>query len=334
MTQARHPQAMLTIRARRWLVTLVEDDGWPVARAAERFGVSRTTAHKWVRRFRAEGLAGLADRSCAPHRRPHRISRAREQTILARRRAHLEGPAVIAAKLGENPSTVHRVLARHHQPSLRELDRPTRMPVRRYERDRPGELIHMDVKRQGRIPAGGGWRTHGRAQAPRLRDQRPAGQPRDGHPRLGYDYLHIAVDDHSRLAYTEIHPDERQHTAAGFAERAIAYFAAHNAPVEQIMTDNGSCYRSRPFAAVLAAHGITHRRTRPYRPQTNGKVERLNLTLKHEWAYARAYTDNNERAGWLARYLHYYNWHRPHTALGGRPPAGRLPVNDLARHHS
>lgn len=329
MGQRMHRQAMLTMRGRRMLAGLVVHEGWPIARAAERMNVSRPTARKWVRRYEAEGEAGLADRPATAHRRPHRLSAERERAIVAHRDAHAEGPHAIGWKLGENPATVHRVLARHGRPRLWELDRATRQVVR-YERDRPGELVHVDVKKQGRIPDGGGWRAYGRGQAGRLERQEGPHRP----ARLGFDYLHQMVDDRTRVAYAEIHPDDRAATAVAFTARAIAWFAARGVPIERVMTDNGSCYRSRAFRELLADRGIAHKRTRPYRPQTNGKVERLNLTLKHEWAYTDAYTSNQQRRQAFDRYLHYYNWHRPHSAHGGTPPMATLTGNNAAGNYT
>ena len=190
----------------------------------------------------------------------------------------------------------------------------------RYERDRPGELIHVDIKKQGRIPDGGGWRTHGRAAM--------SGRHRGD----GYDFVHAAVDDRSRLAYAEILADERKETASAFMTRAFSWFAARVVEVERVLTDNGACYRSRDFARTLAAAGAQHRRTRPYRPQTNGKVERFNLTLKWEWAYARSYETNASRTEELDRWLHHYNYHRPHMAHAGRQPITAL--NNVPRKHS
>mgnify|MGYP001949237887 CR=1 FL=1 len=313
------------------LVHRVEELGWPAARAAEAMGVSRATVYKWVRRFREEGEAGLADRSSRPHHLANRIDVGREIAIVRCRRQTLQGPHRIGWALGEAPSTVNRVLRRNHQPRLADIDRATRTVVR-YQRDEPGELIHVDVKKQGRIPDGGGWRIHGRATGtPRLRDQRPDG-PRDGRPRLGYDYLHIAVDDRSRIAYAEAHRDERKETAAAFITRAIAWFAEHGVHTQRVMTDNGSCYCSHTFANALAEAGATHKRTRPYRPQTNGKVERFNRTLKEEWAYAREYLSNQARLDDLARFVHDYNHHRGHYAHNGGTPMSL--VNNVPAKHT
>jgi transposase InsO family protein len=314
-----HPRAKLTVHGRRLLVERVLREGWSVPMAAEAQGCSAATGYKWIRRFRAEGSRGLSDRSSRPHHSPARLSPEREQAILERRRSTLEGPHRIAWTLGEAPSTVHRVLRRLGTPRLRDLDRPTRTIVR-YERQRPGELVHVDIKKQGRIPAGGGWRTHGRAAMP------------GRHRGDGYDYVHAAIDDRSRVAYAEILLDERKETASAFMTRALGFFASRGIPVERVLTDNGSCYRSREFARTLAEAGVAHRRTRPYRPQTNGKVERFNLTLKWEWAYARAYVSNASRTQALDRWLHEYNYHRPHMAHAGRPPISVL--NNVPRKYT
>jgi transposase InsO family protein len=258
------------------------------------------------------------------------LSPEREAAILQRRRDTLEGPHRIGWALGESHSTVHRVLRRNGMARLCDIDRATRTVVR-YERDRPGELVHVDVKKQGRIPDGGGWRIHGRgAGVARLRWQEP--HARDGRTRLGYDYLHIAVDDRSRVAYVEAHPDERKDTAAAFMARAIEWFADHGVTVERVMTDNGSCYRSGTFRDALSAGGVAHKRTRPYRPQTNGKVERFNLTLKLEWAYATAYDSNQARLDDLQRYVHRYNHHRGHMAHNGGTPMSA--VNNVPAKHT
>ena len=314
-----HPRAKLTVQGRLLLVERVLQGGWSVPMAAEAQGCSSATGYKWIRRFLAEGMEGLRDRSSRPHLSPERLSPDREAAILSRREATLEGPHRIAWALGEAPSTVHRVLRRLGAPRLRDLDRPTRTVVR-YERERPGELIHVDIKKQGKIPAGGGWRVHGRAAM--------AG----GHGGQGYDFVHAAVDDRSRLAYAEILADERKESASAFMTRAITFFADRGITVERVLTDNGACYRSREFARVLADAGVGHRRTRPYRPQTNGKVERFNLTLKWEWAYARPYETNDSRTAELERWLHHYNYHRPHMAHGGRTPITVL--NNVPRKHT
>jgi transposase InsO family protein len=288
------------------------EDGWPLRRAAERFQVSPTTAQRWADRYRTSGAAGMADRSSRPHASPRRTPTRTERRIIKVRLARRWGPARIAHLLGLVPSTVHRVLTRYRLARLTHLDRATGRPIRRYERDRPGELVHVDIKKLGSIPDGGGHRALGR-QAGR--------KTRSG---AGYSYIHTAVDDHSRLAYSEIHSDEKKETATAFWTRAQAFFTAAGITVERVLTDNGSCYRSHHWRDTLTAAGITHKRTRPYRPQTNGKVERFNRTLLDEWAYLRPYTSNEQRTAALEDFLHTYNYHRCHTALGGQPPISRV----------
>ena len=331
MEHRRHPRAKLTVEGRKVLVERVRGQGWPVARAAEAMGVSRACAHSWLKRFDEEGVAGLADRSSRPHSSPKRLSPQREAAIVKRREDTLEGPHRIAWALGESRSTVHRVLRRNGLPRLCDIDRATRVVVR-YQRDHPGELVHVDVKKQGRIPDGGGWRVHGKgAGVSRLHQQRGRAA-RGTNYRLGYDYLHIAVDDRSRIAYVEAHRDERKDTAAGFIQRAVDWFADLGIVVERVMTDNGSCYRSRVFRDTLAARGIRHKRTRPYRPQTNGKVERFNLTLKLEWAYAKTYDSNQARLDDLITWVHWYNHHRGHMAHNGGAPMSS--VNNVPAKHT
>ncbi len=265
----------------------------------------------------------MADRSCRPHHSPNQTPARLERRIVRLRMKRL-GPARIAWQLGLNPSTVHKVLTRYGCPPLASLDRVTAVPVRRYERDHPGELVHVDVKKLGNIPDGGGWRTTGRAQG--NHNKRATTSQRHGsHPVIGYGYLHTALDDHSRLACTEILADERKETAVAFLHRAYAWYAAHGITIERILSDNGSCYRSRDWAATCARLAITHKRTRPYRPQTNGKIERYHRTLADEWAYARPYATETARRAALPGWLHTYNNHRGHTALGGNPPASRVP---------
>ena len=245
------------------LVHRVIDLGWSRARAAEAQGCSGATAGKWVTRFEQEGAAGLADRSSRPARSPNRLPARIEEQILEYRREHRVGAHQISYALGVPQSTVSAVLARRGAPLLRHLDLPTGTPVR-YERERPGELVHIDVKKQGLIPDVGGWRQHGRrAGVCRVRDQR--GRKGSG-AKLGYDYVHVAVDDHSRVAYAEIHDNERGDTAAGFLQRAAAWFAERGVTVERVLTDNGSCYRSGAFRTVAGALDVTLKRTRPYRP--------------------------------------------------------------------
>jgi transposase InsO family protein len=319
-----HRNAPLTETGRLRLARCVVQDGWPVRRAAQRFQVSHTTAARWAARYRQQGAAGMADRSSRPHASPRRTPVRAERRIVKLRVTGRLGPARIAFRLGLNPSTVHKVLARYHRPPLAHLDRASGRVIRRYERAAPGELVHVDIKKLGNIPDGGGWRAVGQARGYQNKKATTTARYRHGRPAIGYSYLHTAIDDHSRLAYTEILPDERKDTATAFWARAHAWFTTAGITIERVMTDNGSCYRSAPWRQALAAAGITHQRTRPYRPQTNGKVERFNRTLADEWAYARPYRSETERRAALDPWLHTYNHHRGHTALGGRPPASRV----------
>jgi transposase InsO family protein len=277
----------------------------------------------------------MADRSCRPHASPARTARRTERRIVGLRVSARLGPARIAWRLGLHASTVHAVLARYGCPPLAHLDRAAGVPVRRYERDRPGELVHIDIKKPGNIPDGGGHRIVSREQGKRNRQaHRDPGRRRKipGQPNLGYGYLHTALDDHSRLAYTEILSDETSQTAVAFLARAAAWYAAAGITIERVITDNGGCYRSKAWAAACDDLDITHKRTRPYRPQTNGKVERFHRTLTDEWAYARPYTTETQRRAALDPWLHIYNHHRGHTALKGLPPASR--VTNLSGQYS
>ncbi len=323
-----HANATLSPRGRLLLARCVVIDRWPLRRAAERFSVSQTTAKRWADRLRALGEAGMAGRSSRPHRSLCRTPTRVERRILGLRVSRRWGPARIAFRLGLAVSTVGRVLRRYGAPPLRFTDPATGVRIRtsrpalvRYERATPGELVHVDVKKLGRIPDGGGHRVHGRAAA---RPIKKSATP-------GYAYLHHAVDDHSRLTYSEILADERQETVVAFWARAQAWFTDRGITVARVLTDNGAAYRSKLFAQALGP-AITHKRTRPYRPQTNGKVERFNRTLLEEWAYARAYASEAERVAAYPGFLHRYNHHRGHTALGGLPPAAR--VTNLAGQNS
>lgn len=321
-----HANARLTVHARVELVRRVVQDGRPVAHVAAELNCSRATGYKWLRRWREEGVAGLADRPSVAHRLPGKTAPAVEARIVQLRQARKLGPARIAPLVGVPASTVHAVLTRHGLHRLAWLDRPTGTPVRRYERDHPGELVHVDVKKLGRLRDGGGWRVHGRDS-----DQHHKSKTT---PRVGYDYVHCAVDDHTRLAYAEIHPDETTTTCAGFLLRAAEHFHAHGIDrIERVMTDNALAYR-RGHAWAQALHTLGARQvfTRRYRPQTNGKAERFNRTLLDEWAYARPFTTNTDRTDALPTWLHTYNHHRTHTALGGHPPITR--INNPAGHYS
>ena len=264
----------------------------------------------------------MSDRSSRPHRSPNRTPPPVVRKIVHHRTKKRLGPVQIAPLVGVAPSTVHRVLTRCGLQRLSWLDRATGTPVR-YEYPDPGGLVHVDVKKLGNIPDGGGWRTAGWVQG--RRNKRATTTERKNYrPVIGYSCLHTALDDCSRLACTEILPDERKETAAAFLARAAAWFAAAGITIERVISDNGACYRSRNWAAACAELGIAHKRTRPYRPQTNGKVERYHRTLADEWAYARPYATETERRAALDPWLHLYNHHRGHTALKGLPPASRV----------
>ncbi|WP_422934579.1 IS481 family transposase [Sinomonas sp. P47F7] len=316
-----HGSARLTVHGRRLIVER-HQAGWAQAHIAAAMGVSRKCVKTWIDRYAAEGEAGLATRSSRPHTMPTRTGGEVEQRVLAARAEHREGPDVLGPKVGVPARTVSRILRRHGVPYLRQCDPMTGEVIRsskqtavRYERQRPGELVHMDVKKIGRIPDGGGWRALGREATV---DHKHKKAP------IGYDYVHSLVDDHSRLAYSEILPDEKGPSCAGFLERAIAYFAAHGITrIERLMTDNAWAYRYS-LRAPCAEHGIIQKFIRPHCPWQNGKAERLNRTLAAEWAYRRAYTSNDQRTAALAPWLEHYNTERCHSALGGKPPISRL----------
>lgn len=306
-----HPRARLTVYGRSLLVRRVLVDGWRPAVAAEAAGVSRATVYKWLRRYRDEGAAGLHERNSAPRRRPRALAPRQVRRILRLRFRTGHGPHRLAGALRCPRSTVYAVLRRHGCARLRDRDRLTRTPIR-YVRERPGELLHLDVKKLGRIPDGGGWRVRGRSAAARGRGQ-------------GYNYLHVAVDDCSRFAVVGVYEDERGETAATFLRHAASLLAGHGVTVEGVMTDRALAYtRSHAFRDALSELGVRHLTTQPYRPQTNGKVERFHRTMVEEWAYVRAYTSNASRLAALPLWVDAYNHRRPHTALEGRTPASRL----------
>lgn len=318
-----HRNARLTVHGRRLLVERVAA-GMPVAHVAKAMGVSRQCAHRWVNRFAAEGESGLADRSSRPQVSPTRTPAEVETAICRLRREQRRGQDWIGPELGVPARTVSRVLRRHRLPYLRDLDPMTGQLVRaskttavRYERSRPGELVHVDVKKIGRIPDGGGWRAHGRGIG------RTGAQKR---ARIGYDYVHSMVDDHSRLAYSEIHPDEKGPTCAAFLTRAAAYFAEHGiSQIERVMTDNHFSYvKSLDVRQAIAALGASHKRIKAHCPWQNGKVERFNRTLQTEWAYRQVFLTNDDRSRDLAPWLEHYNTRRRHSALDGLPPTSRL----------
>ena len=304
-----HPNARLTPQGRKLLATRILA-GWTITRAAEAAGISRQTGSKWWGRSRT---GEYADRSSAPRQPAVRHGPDVVTALCARRQELRVGPHVLGWEARLAPSTAYAILRRH---GLGRLDRlEPRPPVVRYERERPGELVHLDTKQLGRIPPGGGL-------APA---QRTSGY---GHSRVGWDRVHIAIDDHTRLAYAEELPDELPATTAGFLRRAWRFYAAHGIEIERILTDNGSPYISHAFARTCDELGIGHRRTRPYRPQTNGKAERMVRTLLAEWAYARPFADTAERVASLGRFIDFYNQRRPHWSLAGQPPISRLLVNN------
>ena len=313
-----HANARTTVFARKLIVDRVLAGHRP-GEVAKQLGVSRQTVYKWVRRWRAEGEAGLADRSSRPHRMPRRTPPATTAAIVAARVAHHAGPVRLAALLGVAASTIGAVIARAGLPRLADVDRLTgqllrgrRHSDRRYERDHPGDLLHVDVKKLGRVPAGGGWRVHGRSEEVRGNG-------------IGWDYVHVAIDDHTRLAYAEVLADERVGTCADFLTRAAAWFACHGVIVARVLTDNAKSYRiGRAWITACAQLGIGRRFTKPGHPWTNGKAERFNRTLQTEWAYATAWMTNDERTAALDTWLTHYNTARSHSALGGRPPISRL----------
>jgi transposase InsO family protein len=304
-----HRNAPLTPEGRLRLCRRILD-GWTVAAAAESMNISRQCAHKWWRRFREEGVDGLADRSSRPRSCPHQTSARVERRIVALRQSRKLGPARLAGIVGVPASTVHRVLVRHGINRLSWMDRPTGRVIRRIETSRCGELVHIDVKKLARVPVGGGHRKLGRTSATR-------------HRGGGYTHLHTAIDAYSRLAYSEFAGPENTQSCVAFLDRATAWFASQGIVIERILTDNGNGYRSRAWRDLCAKLGIKHSRTRPYRPATNGKAERFNRTMVDEWAYARLYKSETSRVRALDRWLHRYNHHRHHTAIGG-PPASRV----------
>jgi transposase InsO family protein len=327
-----HANARLTVHGRAELVRRVVELGRPVAHVVIELNVSRATGYKWLARWRAEGTAGLLDRPSRAHRLPGKTPARLEAQVLALRSERKLGPARIGPLVGLAPSTVHAVLRRHGMHRLAWLDRPTGQLIRRYERARPGELVHVDVKKLGVIRAGGGWRAHGKGSVQHNHSRSEA----DAGRRVGYDYVHCAIDDHTRLAYAEIHPDETAATCAAFLRSAAAWFTTVGiSRIERVLTDNAMAYRrSHAWRQTLTEIGAQARFTRSYRPQTNGKAERFNRTLADEWAYIRPFDSSAERAAALPGWLHTYNHHRSHTALGGRPPITRLAVSNAAGHYS
>lgn len=298
------------------------------------FMVSTVTVRKWAARLRAEGPAGMADRSSRPRRCPHLTPAPVRRKILEMRWRHRLGPVQIGGRLGVPASTVHAVLVRAGVNRLSRIDRVTGEPIRRYEHPYPGSMIHVDITKFGNVPDGGGHRFLGRQIGKHNRTVTARRTGERNHrraPLVGTAFVHTVIDDHSRLAYVEICTDEKAATAIGVLERAVAWFTERGVIVEQVLSDNGSCYRSHAWRDACAALGISHKRTRPYRPQTNGKSERFHRTLADGWAYTRFYTSEAERRAALPAWIHFYNHHRIHSAIGGTP-ISRL--NNLPGHHT
>jgi len=314
-----HPNPPLTMRGKLILSHRVVVERRPVAHVAKELGISRQCAHRWVRRYREAGEAGLLERSSRPRSMPTKTRPEVEAAVLRCRRELRAGPLRIAAATGVPARTVSRILTRNDVPPLAwcdpltgELIRASPATANRYEREKPGELVHIDVKKLGRIPDGGGWRALGR-------------EATVGHKHkkilIGFDYVHVVIDDHTRIAYAEIHPDEKGATAAGVLVRAADFFASCGIPrIERVISDNAFAYRhSKDFKDAVAQIGAEQRFIKPHCPWTNGKVERLNRTLTTEWAYRQIFTSNQARTDALAPWLNYYNTERIHTGIGGTP---------------
>jgi len=318
-----HRNARLNLHGRLLLVERVIGQHRPVAHVAKELGISRQCAHRWVNRFRAEGEPGLADRSSRPRSSPTRTPALLEARVVALRREQRRGQDWLGPELGVAARTVSRILRRHHMAYLCECDPLTGELIRaskttgiRYEHDHPGSLVHTDVKKLGRIPAGGGWKLHGRDAGDTAAHK---------NAKTGYDFIHSLVDDHSRYAYSEVLADEKGATTAAFLARALDHFTSLGITVERLISDNHYSYRrSNQVRDLLAARGITHKFIRPHSPWQNGKGERFNRTLQTEWAYHQPFATNTARTDALAPWLNHYNTERRHTALGGKPPISRL----------
>lgn len=318
-----HANAALTPRHRLKVAQLVVDQGVPISEVAARLQCAWPTVKRWATRYAAGEL--MTDRSSRPHRMPAKTSSAVTKRIVSLRLRKRVGPVQLAAATGVAPSTAHRVLTRCGLHRLGHVDRATGEPVRRYEHDAPGDVLHVDVKKLGNIPDGGGWRFVGRSQGGKNRAATP-GKSKNRHhnPKMGYAFVHTVIDDHSRVAYAEVHDDETAVTATAVLIRAVAWFADRGITTRRVLSDNGSAYVSHLWRDICAELEIRHSRTRPRRPQTNGKIERFHRTLAEEWGYARCYTSEKQRRDALAEWLHEYNHHRPHTACGNKPPITRL----------
>ncbi len=330
-----HANAELTPRARLRLARLIVDDEWTIATAAKMFMVSWPTAKRWSSRYREHGATAMQDRSSRPHTSPSKTPEHMVRRIVALRWRKRLGPVQIAGQLEIPASTVHAVLVRCQINRLSHIDRVTGEPIRRYEHDYPGSMIHVDVTKFGNIPDGGGHRFVGRQQGLANRHstaRRTGNRNKTYRPRLGTAYVHTVIDDHSRVAYAEICADEKAATAIGVLQRAVAWFAERGITVERVLSDNGSAYRSHAWRDACAELNIKHKQTRPYRPQTNGKIERFHRTLADGWAYARFYNNDQARRAALPPWIHYYNHHRLHSAIANKPPVSRL-IN-LPGHYS
>jgi len=320
-----HANAALTPRHRLRIARLIVDDGWPVVLAAHQFNVSWPTAKRWAERYEAMGAAGMVDRSSRPHHSPNRTSQELVRKVVHLRWKKRLGPVAIGWRLGMPASTVHAVLTRCRLNKLHHVDVRTGEVVRRYEHDHPGSMIHVDVKKIARIPLGGGHRYVGRQQGNRNRSATPGhGVTRHRGLLKGTAFVHTVIDDNSRVAYAEIHDDETATTAVGVLRRAISWFKARGVTIERVLSDNGSAYKSHLWRDTCAELGLTMKKTRPYRPQTNGKIERFHRTLADGWAFNKFYATDSARCNALPGWLHEYNHHRPHTAIGGKPPISRL----------
>jgi len=316
-----HKNALLTAKGREMMARAVVDYGLSKAAAARQFNTTSKTVSKWVNRFRAEGVDGLRDRSSRPLSSPSQTTPATGAAVEALRRQRHTGKQ-IAAEIGVSPATVSRILRRLGLNRLSALE-PAE-PVRRYERENPGELIHIDIKKLGRIGSVG-HRITGRRTGVVNR-----------HLGIGWEFVHVCIDDASRIAFSQVMKDEKKESAVAFLKAAVAYYASLGVRIERVMTDNGSCYQSKAFARACQMLGFKHIRTKPYTPKTNGKAERFIQTSLREWAYGRAYNTSDERTAELPRWLHRYNWHRPHGSIGARPPISRLGLtgNNLLRLHN
>lgn len=320
-----HANAALTPRHRLRLARLIVEDHKSIVFAARIYNVSWPTAKRWADRYAAMGEEGMSDRSSRPHQMPTKTPQ-----LLVRKVVHLRwkkrlGPVAIGAKLGMPASTVHAVLVRCRLNKLHHVDVRTGEVVRRYEHDKPGAMIHVDVKKLGNIPDGGGHRFVGRQQGGKNRAATPGAPRSKWHdPQLGTAFVHTVIDDNSRVAYAEIHNDETAITAVGVLQRAVSWFAARGITVERVLSDNGSAYKSHLWRDTCRDLGIKVKKTRPYRPQTNGKIERFHRTMADGWAFSRFYATESARRNALPAWLHEYNHHRPHTAIGKVPPITRL----------